>query len=259
MRTKTMLLSALLGAIGCVSAMAQTNVYSQNAVGYVNVTVFPGFNIVTCPLLTSPDQTLNSILPNGTGTTHSYNGTTLTFYSPVTGATTTQGQTAGTGGTGWTLGASTNVIPPGEAFWYQNPASTNITLTFVGTVPSGLQTNVIVGGNSYNLIGSIVPMSGDLYSNTVCGTNGINGFTNVNNGDYVYVWNPTNTSPFVQIGYTGSTYKAVNPAIAHNGGSPWTITGYNGDPNIQQVGQGFFYVNNNANALNWVENFSVSQ
>ena len=50
MRTKTMLLSALLGTLGSVSLMAQsTNVYSLNAVGYINVTVQPGFNIVSCP------------------------------------------------------------------------------------------------------------------------------------------------------------------------------------------------------------------
>ena len=40
MRTKTMLLSALLGGLGSVSLMAQsTNVYSLNAVGYINITV----------------------------------------------------------------------------------------------------------------------------------------------------------------------------------------------------------------------------
>ncbi len=63
-----MLLSALLGTLGSVSLMAQsTNVYSLNAVGYINVTIDPGYNIISCPLIASPDNTINTLLTNGTG------------------------------------------------------------------------------------------------------------------------------------------------------------------------------------------------
>ena len=64
MRTKTLALSALLGALGTAGALAQ-NVYSLNAVGYINVTLAPGYNIVTCPLIVSPTNTVANLFPNG--------------------------------------------------------------------------------------------------------------------------------------------------------------------------------------------------
>src|SRR5208283_4972797 len=80
MRTKTMLLSALLGSLGSVSLMAQsTNVYSQNAVGYINVTIQPNYNIVTVPLLCSPDNTLNTLMPDTNG---QYKGFKVYFSTP---------------------------------------------------------------------------------------------------------------------------------------------------------------------------------
>src|SRR5580658_820569 len=140
MRTKTLLLSALLGALGSVSVIAQTNVYSLNAVGYINVTCPPGFNIISCPLITSPDNTIGTILNNASGAlTHSQ----VYFYYPATGygvndtaknvGTTFQDTT---NVNGWANGG-TNVASPGVAFWFLNNATTNIVLTFVGTVPSG--------------------------------------------------------------------------------------------------------------------------
>jgi hypothetical protein len=51
MRTKTLALSAVLGMLGSASLVAQNNVYSINAVGYINVTMPPGYSIVTCPLI----------------------------------------------------------------------------------------------------------------------------------------------------------------------------------------------------------------
>src|ERR1700689_2846186 len=68
MRTKTLLLSALLGSLGSVSLMAQsTNVYSLNAVGYINVTIPTGFSIISCPLVAAPDNTLNTLLNPSNG------------------------------------------------------------------------------------------------------------------------------------------------------------------------------------------------
>jgi hypothetical protein len=241
MRTKTVLLSALLGALGSVSVHAQ-NVYSLNAVGYINETIYPGYNLISCPLITSPDQTLNTILPNGTGTGGPYDGDTVYFFSPTSGYTTTQGRAAGTGGTGWTANGSTNIIAPGTGFWLYSGNSNNVTVTLVGTVPSGPMTNALQVG--YNLVSSIVPMSGDLYSNS------ISAFTNVNPGDTLYLFDPTVQS------YT-KAYKAVNPAIAGNGGSPWKLSA-GGDPVIPNVGQAFFYLSSSS-LINWVENYSVSQ
>merc|ERR1711898_41638 len=48
MRTKTLLLTAFVGALGFTAAQAQ--VYSVNAVGYVNKSIPAGFSIVANPL-----------------------------------------------------------------------------------------------------------------------------------------------------------------------------------------------------------------
>src|SRR5581483_447895 len=70
MRTKTILLSALLGLASGAAAMAQTtNVYSVNAVGYINVTCPPGFTMIANQLMTT-NTTLAGLIPtapDGTG------------------------------------------------------------------------------------------------------------------------------------------------------------------------------------------------
>src|SRR5208283_5203698 len=176
MRTKTMLLSALLGTLGSVSLMAQsTNVYSLNVVGYVNVTIpANSYSIVSCPLVASPDNTLNTLLPNSTGT---YLKVKVFFFSPTTGYTIETGTK-----TGWQLGG-TETISPGQAVFVLNPSTTApLTLTFVGTVASGPQANVLTPG--YNLVSSIVPTSGNLV------TNSITVLTNAVLKDKVFVFDP---------------------------------------------------------------------
>jgi len=180
-----MLLSALLGALGSVSVMAQNNVYSLNAVGYINVTVQPGFNIISCPLITSPDNTVGTVLNNASG---ALTGCDVYFWSPANGysedvAKAIGGKFGTTNANGWSFGG-TNVLAPGVACWFLNAGSANIVLTFVGTVPTGPITNALSPG--FNLVSSAVPMSGDLASNS------ISALTNYNIGDDVYVYDPVN-------------------------------------------------------------------
>jgi len=220
-----MLLSALLGTLGSVSLMAQssTNVYSLNVVGYINVTVpAASYAIVACPLIASPDNTLNTLLPNSTGT---YVKVKVYIYNPATGYNSETGSK-----TAWSEGG-TNTINPGSAVFVYNPNATPLTLTFVGSVASGTQNNVLVPG--YNLVSSIIPTSGDLV------TNSLTLLTNAVAKDKIYVYNPTN-------GYASFT-------AGKNGAFP------SGDPIIPNVGEGFFYENNNGTTpLTWTETFSVS-
>jgi len=232
-----MLLSALLGTLSSVSVMAQTNVYSINAVGYINLTLYPGFNIISCPLIGSPDNTENTLLNNSTGI---YNSDFIYYYNATTGGyTIVQGKTVGTSGTGWNdLG--TNTLNPGTAAWFQNQSGSNITVTFVGTVPTGPYTNNL--GNGFNLVGSVVPMSGDIYSNTLSLQ------TNVGIGDQVFIFNASNQ--------TYSIYgPAKSAALAHNGGSPWPVA--TGDPVLSAVGQGFWYDNTSGATEPWIEDYIV--
>jgi hypothetical protein len=241
MRTKTLLLSTLLGALGSVAVNAQTNVYSLNAVGYVNVTAFPGYNMISCPLIASPDNTVGTLFNNASG---QYTGDSVFFYNPATGQLgSDQAQAIGGRGTtnanGW-ANNGTNLLAPGVACWFQNAGSSNVTLTFVGTVPSGSLTNTLVPG--YNMVGSILPTSGDVASNSLMN------LTNYNINDEVFLYsNPSNSFTIFQSG------AGRNFGFGFNGN--WTA---GGDPIIPNVGQGFWYQNTGA-AVNWVENYSVSE
>ena len=61
MRTKTLLLSAAALAAGVVTSMA-ANTYSVNVVGYINVTVQPGFNIIGNQLDVDGVDTISTVL-----------------------------------------------------------------------------------------------------------------------------------------------------------------------------------------------------
>jgi hypothetical protein len=64
MRTKTLALSTILSALGAASVVAQNNVYSLNAVGYINVSCPPGYSILTCPLIVGVDNSVSPGITN---------------------------------------------------------------------------------------------------------------------------------------------------------------------------------------------------
>ena len=61
MRTKTILLTAAVLAAGLGASVAQS-VFSVNAVGYVNVTIRPGYNLIANPL-NNGGNTVSEVLP----------------------------------------------------------------------------------------------------------------------------------------------------------------------------------------------------
>jgi len=146
MRTKTLLLAAALTAAGVATSMAQ--VYSVNAVGYVNTTIHPGFNLVSNPL-TAADNTIatlfktlpvNSVVYKFTGS--GYIIATLDpddgVYLPVDAANTT--------------------VVPGEGVFVKSAGSTDLTVTFVGEVSQGDLSNPLPAGLSIR--SSQVPQAG---------------------------------------------------------------------------------------------------
>jgi hypothetical protein len=245
MRTKTLALSALLGMLGSASLVAQTNVYSLNAVGYINATLYPGFNMITCPLICSPDNTIGTLFPNGGGglpTSNQFAGlqiynwnTGITNYDPVDNASAKQANKNGYTN-GWVQGG-TNTIYPGQALWVYNgnPVATNV--TFVGTVPqngSSYLTNTITPG--FIMVGSAIPMSGDLYTNT----NTLLTFSL--GGDEVYTWDQNITN-----------YDATDEYTTKHHWSSGTA-----DPTTTNLTEGFWYFNASGANETWVENFSVN-
>jgi len=140
-------------------------------------------------------------------------------------------------------------LNPGQAVFFYNSSAAAMNVTFVGQVPqtstgtvtpnlaNGL-TNILTPG--FNLVGSIVPASGDL-------STGLAGLTNINNKDYVYTYDPTNG------GYSAKD-NVVSSAIGHGYNNRWSA----GDPIIDQVGYGFFYYNNQTTNNPWIQSFSVN-
>jgi len=232
-----MLVSALLGTLGSVAVMAQSNVYSLNVVGYINVTCPPGFSIIACPLISSPDpitgtlNTIGTLLPNGQ---NQLAQCSVWSYDPAVPGdyTNDAASTKGNANTnGWKNGGQITIMP-GQAVWFDNAFTSNLTFTFVGTVPTGSLTNSLNLG--FNLVSSILPMSGDLV------TNGLSMFTNPTAQDAVWVYTPSITN-YTTYGYTKK-----------NGWGP-------SNPQIPNVGEGFWYQSANAGTTLWIENYSVSQ
>jgi hypothetical protein len=219
-RTKTLLLSGVVAALSGACAMAQ--VYSLNAVGYINVTVVPGFSIIANQLNTTNNNIsplLDSQLLDG-----GHNGVILFKYNAAGGSFSTFSVSAASL---WSSpGVTTTTLNPGEAAFIFNPFSTNFTLTFVGTVMQGSLTNTLLQG--FNLISSIVPQSGAL--DTALGDV-------PNSGDQIFILQTSGS-------YTSDVWNGV----------AWST----GSGPVPAVGQGFWYFTPNSAGLSWVRTFNVN-
>jgi hypothetical protein len=170
MRTKTVLLTALLGAASVATSVAQT-VYSVNAVGYVNVTVKAGMFALLANPLNQPTNSLAAVLPDVPV------GTMVYVFNLTSG----QFDNATKRATSWSGPAATATLNPGTGFFLKNAGATDMNITFVGEVPQGtaLTVNYPAG---FSLVGSIVPQAGLLEKDL--------GFP-AKNGDMVYKFNGT--------------------------------------------------------------------
>lgn len=133
----------MLSVAGIATSFAQ--VYSVNAVGYVNVTLDSGFNLISNPLKNTTGNQLNNILP----LTDTDIGTIVYWYSGGSFQSTTY--------LGTTLGWTPNqAINPGTGIFIN--VSAGKTVTFVGEVPQGADSNIALT-SGLSLISSPVPQS----------------------------------------------------------------------------------------------------
>jgi hypothetical protein len=221
MRTKTILLTAALAAAGAVSAMAQ-NVYSLNVVGYVNVPLVNGFNLVNVPLNVPSGNTIEATF--GTNVTDQtvvyqflgghYTGVS-TFFGPPT---------VPAGSQFWTGELTIN---PGQGVFVFSPGAQ--TVTFTGEVMQGSLANAY--GTGFSILGSQVPQSGGLVS--------VLGF-GPSDQSFIYTYSG---------GYQPNQY--FGPPTVPVGSEFWS----GGEPNIA-VAQAFFYQNAGA-ASSWNRSFTV--
>jgi len=152
MRTKTLLLIAAVGAASVASSMAQ--VYSVNAVGYVNTTVpAKGFALISNPLKAA-DNSISALfagLPDG-AKVYKYNTSTKNYSIFTYDAS----DPASAGFIQPT--AKTTTVMPGEGVFVQNPDAQAHTITFVGEVPQGQLDTPLVAG--FQIVSSQVPQAG---------------------------------------------------------------------------------------------------
>jgi hypothetical protein len=239
--------------------MAQ--VYSLNAVGYINITLVPGLSQISDQLYATNGQPnyISPTLDSQIGTNPGFavgSGSRIYKYVQASESYDIWSVTAGTQAAYAAGGipekalsgvpASTVTLNPGEAIWFYNPAPTNLTLTFVGTVPAtnsttlGL-TNVLsagsTAGSGLQMVSSIVPVAGQL--DTVLGVV-------PSTGDYAYVWQSGSQSYDIFKWTAGATWKVV------------VSTGLTA-PSVS-VGQGFWYqVNTASSTNNWTQYFGVNE
>jgi len=197
-----MILGAALLAAGVASSMAQSNVYSVNVVGYVNLSLTNGLNLVA-----------NQLDFDGTGTNNTIIGvfsnslpTGSFVYKFVSGTF----QTYGFSRSGWSPNTTGVSLNPGEACFVSVGAPT--TVTTVGQVLQGPLTNTLSG--ALTLVSSVAPLSGAVDST---GNGGLN-YTPTTS-DFVYLWNTTNQN-YTTYGHSRSGWSPNSPVLS--------------------VGQGFF-------------------
>jgi hypothetical protein len=149
MRTKALLLTAAVSAVGVASSMAQT-VYSVNIVGYVNKTVGNGLSLIANQLNHTPNNGVATVIgtPAGPVTVSKFNPTAGNFDLAIYDAD------AG----GWSDPTSM-VLNPGQAAFVDNATGNPLPLTFVGEVQLNSTLNIKAGLDAYS---SVIPQAGDL-------------------------------------------------------------------------------------------------
>jgi hypothetical protein len=233
MRTKTLLLAAVLSAAGIASSLAQA-VYSVNVVGYINLNLSPGLNLITAQLK-GTNQNVNTILGS---TTPVLAANSLLFTWNATGQKFDNAQIAG-GDNKWydpvTGTESTTTVNPGQAFFINNVGAA-VTMTLVGEVPTFPVTVSVVNGLGF--YGDPAPVSQNIVTN---------GFP-VGDNDLLFTWNPT-----------GQTY---NNALIGAGPSPGPTGWY--DPVsgtlttvAPAVGQGFVVNRVSGATTTWNRTFTI--
>ena len=117
MRTKALLSVAAIAA-SAVTAMAQSNVYSLNIVGYATVSVPPGFSLLANPLTAGVTNGANEIMPI-------LDGELILTWTGTAFAQT--GYDSGFGGWVGADGSTPSSAPPytiGSGFFFFNPNAT---------------------------------------------------------------------------------------------------------------------------------------
>jgi hypothetical protein len=220
MKTKPPLITWALVALGLVGWWRTTQ---GNVVGYVNVPVNTGYNLIHNPLNVPTGNYITNVISTPLA------GTTVLLWDVPTqsfGPTCTYDPDFG----GWDVNVS---LPPGRGFFLLAPFG--FTITFVGEVLQGALTNFVAGDNKLSALGSQVPQAGTLSGEL---------FFPVIDGAAVSLFNSvTQGFPHALLCFTSYGWSDPNGAATTSGP-------------ILDVGRAFF-VQNPRPDINWVRNFTV--
>jgi hypothetical protein len=229
MRTKTLLLTAALSVAGVATSMAQ--VFSVNAVGYVNTTLQPGFNLISNPLIAAKNSiaSLFADVHVPGAQIFKFNNTTKAYAS----WTFDDIDNAFTGSTD----PNTVTLQPGEGVFVRLPGTAPLTITFIGDVPQGtgansLKTPIEAG---LNMLSSKVPQAGAADTDLALPA--------PTPGDQFFKYDAAGQK------YASSTFDDIDNA--------WTTPLSDAKLKLN-VGDAFFYSNKGA-AKTWTREFSANQ
>jgi len=225
MRTKTLLLTAAVFAAGLGASMAQ--VYSVNAVGYVNLALPAGYSMICNPLQQTNDN-LSTVIPVAP------DGTQVVTWDSRPSPTGQHFNNASVFDGDVNQWFPNGTLPVGQGAFILLPSAA--TLTFVGDVKQGSLTNKI--GTPYTLLGNMVPQT--------IGLTGVSGAGYpAADGDQYLTWN------------NALTPQRYNDAVAYDiDAQQWFGPGGATVP-TPAVGQGFF-IFTTGGARDWTRNFTVN-
>ena len=220
-------------AAGVISTQAQ--VYSQNVVGYYNLNLVAGYNMVANQFTVGNSNGLNEIFPSIPDSTFVYqwngSGYTITIYD-TGGGSTAPAQS-------WYMGdysTPTNqpVLVPGLGAFLLLPSA--VTNTVVGTVVSSNVNNLVSG---YNLVGSSLPVGG-------ASTNSLFNMAGLPDSSFIYQWNGSAYTISIFDTGGGSTPPAQS----------WYMSDYSTPTNALslKVGEGAFFLL--PSSWTWTQSFT---
>jgi hypothetical protein len=170
MKLKFLPLAALLAATITTTLAQSSNVFSVNAVGYVNLSLAPGFSMISNPLNAS-NNVVGTLFPDAP------NGFVIFKFNPAANNYDLNFRSSGA----WS--APNMTLNPGEGIFIFNNQSSNVVVTYVGEVPQGSLTNSLPTG--FTIRSSQVPQAGALES--------VLQFPGVS-GDLVFIYNRVNNN-----------------------------------------------------------------
>lgn len=260
MRTKTLVVAAAALAVGIISSQAQ--VYSQNIVGYYNLTVpGNGYTLVGQQLNLDNTNSISSIFGGGlVSDPNAVNNTELLLwntgeqeYQTLYYFNATDAANDWSGAAGFYDGGGTfysNPLPPGgAAFLYNYANGTPLAVTMVGSVLQATNVYTIVQG--YNLFSLAAPIS----TNLVSPLGNFAGYSDPNavENDELLTWN-TSEQEYQTLWYFNAVDAGNDwsgPAGFYDGGGTY----YAAAPD---VGTGFFINHQVAGTEYWTNVFNFN-